>query len=502
MQGLDYISPQFEVVRNQDKCTKCRICERECANGVHQYDIKKKIMLAYDEKCVSCSRCVAFCPTGAIKIRKAESPFKPNSNWSDDTITNIYRQAATGGVLLASMGTPKKYPVYWDKILINASQVTNPSIDPLREPMETKVFLGSKSDKIKRDENGRIIPEEHPHIELSTPIMFSAMSYGSISYNAHKALATAAEELGVFYNTGEGGLHEDFYVYGENTIVQVASGRFGVKKEFLDAGKALEIKMGQGAKPGIGGHLPGAKIVGDVSRTRMIPEGSDAISPAPHHDIYSIEDLRQLVYAVKEVTDYKKPVIVKVAAVHNISAIASGIARSGADIIAIDGFRGGTGAAPAVIRDNVGIPIELALAQVDKRLRDEGIRDKVSLVISGSIRNSADIVKAIALGADAVYIATSALIALGCHLCRSCHSGRCNWGIATQRAELVKRLDPEVGKTRLVNLVNAWTNEIKEMMGGMGINSIEALIGNRAMLRGIDLNEKEIEILGIKHAGE
>ena len=114
--------------------------------------------------------------------------------------------------------------------------------------------------------------------------------------------------------------------------------------------------MGQGAKPGIGGHLPGTKIVGDVSRTRMIPEGSDAISPAPHHDIYSIEDLRQLVCSLKEATEYKKPIIVKVAAVHNIAAIASGIARSGADIIAIDGFRGGTGAAPTRIRDNVGIP--------------------------------------------------------------------------------------------------------------------------------------------------
>ena len=123
------------------------------------------------------------------------------------------------------------------------------------------------------------------------------------------------------------GLHEDFYVYGSNTIVQVASGRFGVHEDFLNAGAAIEIKMGQGAKPGIGGHLPGAKIVGDVSRTRMIPEGSDAISPAPHHDIYSIEDLRQLVFSLKEATEYKKPVIVKVAAVHNIAAIASGIAE-------------------------------------------------------------------------------------------------------------------------------------------------------------------------------
>lgn len=502
MSGIKFYSPEYLIERDFSKCINCKICIKECANSVHSWDEKLKIVKADDSKCVDCQRCVLYCPTHALKIVKSPNTFKENVNWPEETIKNIYRQAETGGVLLASMGTPKPYEVYWDKILINASQVTNPSIDPLREPMETKIFLGRKEQKIERDKDGKIKVKKFPHIELNTPILFSAMSYGSISYNAHKALALASKELGTLYNTGEGGLHEDFYVYGENTIVQVASGRFGVKPEYLSSGKALEIKMGQGAKPGIGGHLPGAKIVGDVSRTRMIKEGSDAISPAPHHDIYSIEDLRQLIYALKEVTGYEKPVIVKVAAVHNIAAIASGIARSGADIIAIDGFRGGTGAAPAVIRDNVGIPIELALSAVDTRLREEGIRDNVSLIIGGSIRNSADIVKAIALGADAVYIATSALIALGCHLCRSCHLGRCNWGIATQVKELVDRLNPEEGKERLVNLVNAWTHEIKEMMGGMGINSIEALRGNRLMLRAIGMTEKEAEILGIKYAGE
>ena len=282
----------------------------------------------------------------------------------------------------------------------------------------------------------------------------------------------------------------------------MASGRFGVHKDYLNTGAAVEIKMGQGAKPGIGGHLPGAKIVGDVSRTRMVPEGSDAISPAPHHDIYSIEDLRQLVYSIKEVTGYQKPVIVKVAAVHNIAAIASGIARSGADIIAIDGFRGGTGAAPTRIRDNVGIPIELALAAVDQRLRQEGIRGEVSIIAGGSIRSSADVVKAIALGADACYIATAALLALGCHLCRTCQSGKCNWGIATQRPELVARLDPEEGQRRLVNLMTAWKHEIQEFLGAMGINSIEALRGNRLMLRGIGLTDRELKVLGVAHAGE
>ena len=499
---LDYIIPESEVVRNITRCVNCRICEKQCPNEVHKFNEKLNCMTADESLCVNCQRCVATCPAHALKIQKNECAFRENHNWKSDNIKEIYKQARTGGVLLSSMGNPNKFPVYFDRILINASQVTNPSVDPLREPMETRVFLGKKPGEIRRDPDGNIIPDLPVHLELSMPVMFSAMSYGSISYNAHKSLAAAAKELGIFYNTGEGGLHEDFYCYADNTVVQVASGRFGVHEKYLDSAAAIEIKMGQGAKPGIGGHLPGTKIIGDVSATRMIPEGSDAISPAPHHDIYSIEDLRQLVYSLKEATQYKKPIIVKVAAVHNIAAIAAGIARSGADIIAIDGFRGGTGAAPTRIRDNVGIPIELALAAVDTRLREEGTRNNVSLIVGGSIRSAADVVKAIALGADACYVATAALIALGCHLCRTCGSGKCSWGIATQRADLVKRLDPEEGARRLVNLMRAWKHEIKEMMGGMGINSIEALCGNRLMLRGVNLTEKELEILGIYHAGE
>ena len=496
------MNPLFEVVRNPDRCIKCRVCERQCANEVHHYDPDLDRMVSDETNCVDCQRCVTLCPTRALKIRKNENEFRENGNWSQQVMDEVYKQAETGGVLLSAMGNPKEYPVYWDKILLNASQVTNPPIDPLREPMETKTFLGKKEQEIHYDENGRAEFKHNPYLELDVPVMFSAMSFGSISKNAHESLARAAQELGTYYNTGEGGLHKDFYKYGPNTICQVASGRFGVFKEYLDTGAAIEIKMGQGAKPGIGGHLPGMKINEEISRTRMIPKGTDAISPAPHHDIYSIEDLRQLVLSLKEATDWKKPVIVKIAAVHNVAAIASGIARSGADIIAIDGYRGGTGAAPTRIRDNVGIPIELALASVDQRLRDEGIRNNVSIVVGGSIRSSADVVKAVALGADAVYIATAALLSMGCHLCRSCNTGKCNWGIATQRADLVKRLNPDIAYKRLVNLVHAWDHEIKEMMGGMGINSLESLRGNRLMLRGIGLNQKELDILGIMHAGE
>jgi glutamate synthase domain-containing protein 2 len=508
--ALKLAQSEFEIERDSQKCISCQVCVRQCSNDVHEYDSDEDIIYSDNDKCVGCHRCENLCPTGAIKIKEKEAEFKKNYNWTSSHLRNIYKQADSGGIILTGMGCDKPYPVYWDHILFNAAQVTNPSIDPLREPMEIKTFIGRKPDKlnmeISKDKNGntkiKLKTKIPPQLELSTPIMFSAMSYGSISFNACMSLAAAASKFGTFYNTGEGGLHEDLYGFVNNTIVQVASGRFGVDKNYLNKAAAVEIKIGQGAKPGIGGHLPGEKVTRDVSRTRMIPKGTDALSPAPHHDIYSIEDLSQLIYALKEATDYKKPVGVKISAVHNVAPIASGIVRAGADFITIDGFRGGTGAAPLVIRDNVGIPIELALASVDRRLREEGIRHKVSIIVAGSIRSSSDVIKAIALGADAAYIGTAALVAMGCHLCQKCYTGKCNWGIATQDPYLTKRLNPEIGTRRLLNLLHSWSLEIKEMLGGAGINAIESLRGSREHLRGIDLSEKELAILGIKHAGE
>lgn len=500
---LDFTYPRYKVERDSNQCIQCGVCARQCANEVHMVDTDLGRVVADHKKCVNCQRCVVMCPTNALAITNWPQVGNGSNNWNLAAMQDIAKQAQTGAVLLSSMGNPQHYPIYWDHLLLNASQVTNPSIDPLREPMETRVFLGSRPEALRINERERkVVSPMPPRIKLDVPIMFSAMSFGSISLNAQKSLAMAAEELGTYFNCGEGGLHKDLEKYGNHAIVQVASGRFGVDMHYLETAAMIEIKIGQGAKPGIGGHLPGEKINDEVSRTRMIPKGTDAISPAPHHDIYSIEDLRQLIFSLKEATHYTKPISVKVAAVHNVAAIASGMARAGADVIVVDGFRGGTGAAPARTRDNVGIPIELALASVDQRLRDEGIRSRVSLVAAGSIRNSADIVRAVALGADAVYCASSALIALGCHQCQACAGGKCNWGIATQRADLTRRLNPEIGAERVVNLVRAWNHEVQELMGGMGINAIDSLRGNRLMLRGVGLNEKELEILGVKYAGE
>lgn len=500
-----YLLPEFVIERDDFRCIRCEVCARQCANEVHWYDEEDDACYADEEKCVGCLRCATLCPTRALTVRRNPTSNPDNANWTMDALMNVYKQAETGGVLLTGMGCDRDYPIYWDRMVLDASQVTNPSIDPLREPMELRTYLGAKPDALEvRGFGGyeQVATRIAPQLKLDIPIMFSAISYGAISYNTCESLARAATECGTYWNTGEGGLQSKLYKYKDHTICQVASGRFGVHADYLEAAAALEIKIGQGAKPGLGGHLPGEKVSGDISRTRMIPKGSDALSPYPHHDIYSIEDLSQLIYALKEASNWVKPVSVKIAAVNNCAAIASGIVRAGADIVAIDGIRGGTGAAPTMVRDNVGIPIELALAAVDTRLRQEGIRNRASIVAAGGFRNSADIIKAIALGADAVYIGTPALVGLGCHVCQKCYTGKCNWGIATQDPYLSKRLNPDIGARRLTNLLQGWAHEIQEMLGGMGINAIESLRGNRLRLRGVGLSREELDILGIKHAGE
>jgi len=499
------LTPNFFVSVDHSTCTRCRRCIQQCGWGVYSYSSAQDKILTDSFQCKACGRCMVYCPSGSLLVEESRIALKRNASWTPKLIKSIWKQAETGGMPISGMGTDLPYPIIWDHLLLDACQVTNPSIDPLREPMELRTYLGRKPDSVEfeRDDSGeyQLSTPLSSQLTLETPFIFAPMSFGALSFNAQLSMAIAARECGILMNTGEGGLHEDLYDFADHIIVQCASGRFGVSSDYLNRAAAVEIKIGQGAKPGIGGYLPGEKVTVEISRTRMIPVGTDALSPAPHHDIYSIEDLRQLIYALKEATGYK-PVGVKIAAVHNTAAIVSGIVRAGADMVYLDGFRGGTGAAPNIVKDHLGIPIELALAAVDDRLREEGIRNQASIIAAGGIRSAADAAKAIALGADAVAIGTAALIAMGCHVCGHCHTGNCSWGITTQRPELVGRLDPEVFGERITNLINAWSHELTEVLGAMGVNSIESLRGSRERLRGVGLDAQTLEILGVKHAGK
>lgn len=491
---------RFRPVFDLTQCIGCGECAVQCTFNEIRMEPRgnKKLPKAAGRACGACHRCEAMCPQGAIYIQEYPTSLRPHGVWKDTDLTRVHLQAASGAVALAGLGADTALPTYWDRIVFNACQVTNPSIDPQREPMETVTYLGRKADNW-RDASRAM--KSSALLKLELPVVFAPMSYGSINLRLQKAMARVAGEKGVLWYSGEGGLHEDLYDYADRAVLQVASGRFGVSPDYLQKASAYQIKIGQGAKPGIGGHLPGEKVLSGISRTRMIPEGSDAISPAPQHDIYSIEDLRLLIYAIKEASNYK-PVCVKIAAVHNVGAIASGVVRAGADMVYIDGYRGGSGATPSIVRDNVGLPAELALAVVDQRLRQEGIRHQASIVIAGGFRNSADIMKAIALGADAVAIGSACLVACGCHACQRCHSGKCPWGLTTNDDVIGARLDEDWAVERLGNLLEGWHHEMKEIMGLNGIYDIGSFRGNRLILRGVGISQKELDILGIMHAGE
>lgn len=491
----------FRPCFDLELCDGCGQCATECTfNEIKMVPHgERRIPVANRLACGACHRCEVMCPQRAIRI--VEEPFavRPHAVWTPERIQRAHLQASSGSVALTGFGAESALPIFWDKIVFNACQVTNPSIDPQREPMETITHLGRKPEKLSEVRDPQLLVRSL--IPLQLPIVFAPMSYGSINLNLQKAMARVAKKRGLIWYSGEGGLHRDLYTFADCAILQVASGRFGVSPEYLKLGRGYQIKIGQGAKPGIGGHLPGEKVLEGISETRMIPLHSDAISPAPQHDIYSIEDLRLLIYAIKEANDYK-PVCVKIAAVHNVAAIASGMVRAGADMVYLDGFRGGTGAAPNIVRDHVGIPIEIALAVVDQRLREERIRNQASIVIAGGIRDSADVMKAIALGADAVAIGTPVLVACGCHACQRCSSGKCPWGLTTNEPDIRDRLDVDWAEERIANLIEGWHHEMQEIMGLNGIYDIGSFRGNRLILRGIDLNEKELSVLGLKYAGE
>jgi glutamate synthase domain-containing protein 2 len=328
---------------------------------------------------------------------------------------------------------------------------------------------------------------------LELPLYIGDMSFGALSGNPNIAIAKAATETGAVAGIGEGGLHPEVAKF-RNIVVQWASARFGMDMALLKAGLAVNIKIGQGAKPGIGGHLPGRKVVDVIAQLRKIPVGSDALSPAPHHDIYSIEDLAQRVKALRDLTG--KPVLVKVAAVNKIHFVAVGVARSTADGIIIDGAGAGTGATPVVARDHLGIPIDYAVPVVDAWLRSDGTRRNVLVVAGGLLYSPMDVAKIVALGADVVNLGTAALIAMGCIMCHACHTGGCPTAL-TNMIGTPKVLDIEWGSRLLANYLLAVGRGLKAVLYALGMSSIRELVGRRDLLEAYYIDTYLAEALGL-----
>ncbi|MEN3062168.1 MAG: glutamate synthase-related protein [Candidatus Methanosuratincola petrocarbonis] len=308
------------------------------------------------------------------------------------------------------------------------------------------------------------------------------------------AVARATSRVGIPTNTGEGGMLPEEREAASILIAQYASGRFGVSAEYLRSADAVEIKIGQGAKGGQGGLLMGEKVTEEVAKVRGLPPGSDAISPARHLDIVGPEDLKMKIEQLREITDWKVPIIVKYSA-GRVGDDVKIAAKAGADVIVIDGKQGGTGAAPDIVIEHAGLPTLPALVEAERSLRELGVKDKVSLVISGGIRNGADIAKALALGADAVAISTGVLIAMGCRTCGLCSTGRCPRGITTQDPVLRKRLKVEEMAARVENYLRAIIEELKmftQLSGKTSVRSLEkddlrAITADAAAITGVKL---------------
>jgi len=326
------------------------------------------------------------------------------------------------------------------------------------------------------------------------------MSFGSTSLPTMLARARAAQAWDTFLCTGEGGYPEELEAYDDDIITQVATGLFGVREDTVLRVRIVEFKYAQGAKPGLAGHLLGDKVTAAVAQMRESVPGVSLFSPFPFHSVYSVEDHKKHVDWIKSINP-EALIAVKVSTPTDVDMVAVGSYYAGANIIHLDGSYGGTGAAPEIAKKNIAMPIEYAIPKVHRFLEAEGIRDAVCLIASGGIRNAMDVAKAIALGADAVYIGTAALISLGCHVCQQCHTGKCAWGICTTDLRLTKRINPDIGARRLANLLRGWSIELKDILGGLGVNALESLRGNRLHLRGIGLTDTELEILGVRMAG-
>ncbi len=308
-----------------------------------------------------------------------------------------------------------------------------------------------------------------------------AMSYGSISQEAHECMAIAMNRLGGKSNSGEGGEKPERLGTERNSAIkQVASGRFGVTSEYLVSAKEIQIKMAQGAKPGEGGHLPGKKVYPWIAKTRYSTPGVSLISPPPHHDIYSIEDLAQLIFDLKNANRDAR-ISVKLVSEAGVGTIAAGVAKAGAQVVLISGYDGGTGAAPQSSIHNAGLPWELGLAEAHQTLISNGLRSRVILETDGKLMSGRDVAIAAILGAEEFGFATAPLITMGCIMMRVCNLDTCPCGIATQNPELRKRF---CGKPEYVmNFMNYIAEELREIMASLGVRTVEELVGRTDLIK-------------------
>jgi glutamate synthase domain-containing protein 2 len=417
--------------------------------------------------------------TGTKRLQREES-----AGFDRRIIDYIQRAAATGLYEIRGLGAKRRVPHFDDLVFLGASLSRYP-LEGYREKCSTRTVLGTRY-------------ASRP-IELAIPITIAGMSFGALSARVKEALGRAATELGTSTTTGDGGMTREERQSSRTLIYQCLPSRYGFNPDDVRQADAIEIVIGQGAKPGGGGMLLGQKVNPRVAAMRTLPEGVDQRSACRHPDWTGPDDLVIKIQELREITDWEKPIYVKIGATRVFNDVKLSV-HAGADVIVVDGMQGGTAATQTVFIEEVGIPTLAAVRQAVDALEDLNMRGKVQLVVSGGIRTGADVAKALAMGADAVSLGQGVLMALGCNsetyvvhgdhvsavedygklgtapgYCHHCHTGRCPVGITTQDAELELRLEPEVGAKRVRNYLKTLNMELTTIARACGKQDVHHL---------------------------
>ncbi|KPK33979.1 MAG: glutamate synthase [Betaproteobacteria bacterium SG8_40] len=413
------------------------------------------------------------------RIQREES-----AGYDHKIIDYIHRASATGLYEIRGLGAKRKVPHFDDLVFLGASMSRYP-LEGYREKCVTRTVLGTRYAK--------------KPVELAIPITIAGMSFGSLSANVKEALGRAASDTGTSTTTGDGGMTPEERQSSKTLVYQCLPSRYGFNPDDVRKADAIEMVIGQGAKPGGGGMLLGQKINPRVASMRVLPEGVDQRSACRHPDWTGPDDLAIKIKELREITDWEIPIYVKIGATRTFHDVKLAV-HSGADVIVLDGMQGGTAATQSVFIEHVGIPTLGALRQAVDALEDLNMKDEVQLIVSGGIRTGADVAKALAMGADAVSIGQGMLVALGCNsdtyiqngahhsaaegyekigtaagFCHHCHTGLCPVGVTTQDRELEQRLDPEVGARRARNYLRTLNMELTTIARACGKQNVHHL---------------------------
>ena len=456
---------------NRNKC-HCKVCPSYpykcggellyCSKGPSKCDVDVEICI--------CDTCpvyfeydlngIYFCDKDLVGqnrllMRKKRSDEEDSQYQS---MVDIKDSSAANKSVVASMGSLKKLPFSLDDLYFLPAQVKRIPLNR-EENVNTELVIGEDAKK---------------PLKISSPIMISGLSFGAVSRNTKLVILKTAKKLNIGFNSGEGGvLDEEVDNSPETLILQYSTGRFGVDDKLLKNASAIEIRFGQGAYPGKGSYLPAEKITPEIAQRRGLKERAPSNSPAHHPDILKPQDLKKKVSKLRRICS-GAPVGAKIGC-GNVEEDVKVLVESQVDYIALDGFGGGTGATDKYVRENVGIPIYSALPRAHKILKELKPKRKISLIGGGGLRNSADFAKCLALGADAVYIGTAALIAINCEQYRICYTGKCPTGITTQNPKLIKQIDIDEGVKKLSNFIELSTNEIANLTRIIGKNDVSQL---------------------------